>query len=148
MTSFSKEQRGVVEEAGLLSVTACAGSGKTETSIHRLAETRRRMGESRGRPALLSFSNVAVDTFRKGYVALLGPGSKAKVGTRVEIETMDGFFTMSFSDGVIPAGGSGSFFFSFDILGDINFKIDQIPIPEPSALGLLAVGALAFIRRR
>lgn len=63
MTALSDEQRAVVEApTGPLSVIACAGSGKTRTAVHRLVEMRRHLGEQRGHVALLSFSNVAVDT--------------------------------------------------------------------------------------
>ena len=50
-----------------MSVVACAGSGKTFTAVRRLAQMRRQLGDNRGRVALLSFSNVAVDTFRREY---------------------------------------------------------------------------------
>ena len=74
-----------------LSVIACAGSGKTVTAVQRLAEMRRQLGEYRGRVALLSFSNIAVDTFRRSYQALAQglPGGVAH--DRVEIDTLDGF---------------------------------------------------------
>jgi len=48
----------------------------------------------------------------------------------------------------VPDGGSASFFFSFDILGDFNFTITQTPIPEPTTLCMLTLGGLALIRRR
>jgi len=72
-------------------VIACAGSGKTATIVRRLAEVRRRLGHSRQHVALLSFSNVAVDTFREEYVRLTAemPG----LSSRVLISTMDAFVT-------------------------------------------------------
>jgi len=74
-----------------LSVIACAGSGKTATAIRRVVKMRKDLGDSRGRIALLSFSNVAVDTFREGYRAhsqTLPPGPARE---RVDIDTLDGF---------------------------------------------------------
>jgi len=94
MSGLSPEQQAVVDAPlAPLAVIACAGSGKTHTAVHRLLEVRRRLGDSRGRVALLSFSNVAVQTFRDSYqplaqTLLTGPGR-----LRVEIDTLDGFIT-------------------------------------------------------
>jgi hypothetical protein len=88
----SPEQLAVIE-AGLVGqrVIACAGSGKTATSVRRLAEVRRQMGASRQYVALLSYSNVAVDTFRREYAAL----AKGRPGlsSRVLVCTVDSFVT-------------------------------------------------------
>jgi superfamily I DNA/RNA helicase len=94
MTALSAEQQAVVDAPLTpLSVIACAGSGKTRTAVHRLVEVRKRMGDQRGRVALLSFSNVAVDTFRKHY-QVLAQELPAGVGrSRVEIDTIDAFIT-------------------------------------------------------
>lgn len=94
MNGLSDEQRTVVDAPiGPLSVIACAGSGKTRTAVHRLVELRRRLGEQRGRIALLSFSNVAVDTFRESY-RRLAQTLPADVGRdRVDIDTLDAFIT-------------------------------------------------------
>lgn len=75
-----------------LAVVACPGSGKTVTAVRRVAEVRRRLEEagSRGHVALLSFSNVAVDTFRDEYRALRGRDGDSD---RVVIQTMDSFIT-------------------------------------------------------
>ncbi len=94
MSALSSEQQAIVD-APLepLSVVACAGSGKTRTAVRRLIEVRRRLGVHRGRVALLSFSNVAVDTFRDSYQAL-AQDLPAEIGRdRVEIDTLDGFIT-------------------------------------------------------
>ncbi|WP_025804989.1 UvrD-helicase domain-containing protein [Pseudomonas chlororaphis] len=94
MKELSQEQRAIVDAPmAPLAVIACAGSGKTGTAVHRVVEMRRRLGEKRGRVALLSFSNVAVETFRKGYQSLaqlLPPGAGR---SRVDIDTLDGFIT-------------------------------------------------------
>lgn len=74
-------------------VTACAGSGKTRTAVLRLAEVRRLSSESRGIVALLSFSKVAVDTFKKEYASLARATGSARKASAVEIDTVDGFFT-------------------------------------------------------
>lgn len=89
MTDLSDEQKTIVElPLGPLAVTACAGSGKTKTAVHRLAEMRRRIANPHARLALLSFSNVAVDTFRREYVSIAGGNTEG-----VDIDTVDGFIT-------------------------------------------------------
>ncbi|MDP3753357.1 MAG: ATP-dependent helicase [Polaromonas sp.] len=94
MTGLSAEQQAIVD-APLqpLCVVACAGSGKTRTAVHRLADIRRRLGDHRGRVALLSFSNVAVDTFRSSYQFLAHKLPTGIGRDRVEIDTLDGFIT-------------------------------------------------------
>jgi superfamily I DNA/RNA helicase len=62
------EQRAAIEDS-LVSqaIVACAGSGKTMSAVRRVIEIRRRMKQRKGYVALLSYSNVAVDTFRVEY---------------------------------------------------------------------------------
>ena len=94
MTTLSDEQRAIVDApTGPLSVIACAGSGKTRTAVHRLVEMRRRLGEQRGRVALLSFSNVAVDTFRDNHRRLAQTLPATAGRNRVDIDTLDAFIT-------------------------------------------------------
>jgi superfamily I DNA/RNA helicase len=94
MKALSDEQRAVVDApTGPLSVIACAGSGKTRTAVHRLVEMRRRLGEQRVRVALLSFSNVAVDTFRDSYRQLAQTLPATAGRDRVDIDTLDAFIT-------------------------------------------------------
>lgn len=94
MIDLSPQQREIVD-APLkpMAVSACAGSGKTATAVRRVAAMRKRLEDNHGHIALLSFSNVAVDTFNKDYDALL----QAEAGTsrigRVEIATVDAFIT-------------------------------------------------------
>lgn len=76
-----------------MSVIACAGSGKTFTAVRRLAQMRRQIGNHRGRVALLSFSNVAVDTFRQEYQQLKRDAPGGPGQDRVDIDTMDSFIT-------------------------------------------------------
>lgn len=92
MTDLSAEQQTIIDAPlASLCVIACAGSGKTRTAVHRLAEIRRRLAGHRGRVALLSFSNIAVDTFRNGY-QVLAHQLPAGIGReRVEIDTLDAF---------------------------------------------------------
>ena len=94
MTELSTEQLAIIN-APLepMSVVACAGSGKTRTAVRRLAEIRKRLGDHRGRVVLLSFSNVAVDTFRQSYQSLVQELSAGAGRDRVEIDTLDGFIT-------------------------------------------------------
>lgn len=94
MSALTPEQQAVVDAPMVpLCVIACAGSGKTKTAVHRLVQMRRNLGDARGRVALLSFSNVAVDTFRKAYnnLAISLPSGAGR--SRVDIDTLDGFIT-------------------------------------------------------
>lgn len=88
----TKEQQAVLDaELVPLKVIACAGSGKTATAVRRLVEVRRRMGTSRGYAVLLSYSNVAVDTFRKEYIEVAA--NYEELSDRVLICTVDSFIT-------------------------------------------------------
>ncbi|HEM7880101.1 TPA: UvrD-helicase domain-containing protein [Burkholderia contaminans] len=94
MSGLTPEQQEVVDAPMVpLCVIACAGSGKTKTAVHRLVRMRRNLGEARGRVALLSFSNVAVDTFRKTYDDLASSLPSSAGRSRVDIDTLDGFIT-------------------------------------------------------
>ncbi|MGO7361622.1 poly-gamma-glutamate hydrolase family protein [Rhizobium leguminosarum] len=95
MTSISPQQQLVVDRpSGRLCVIACAGSGKTRTVVHRVVKLQEMLGGERGRIALLSFSNVAVDTFRHDYRAIQQKSAlAAQKQNRVEIATFDSFFT-------------------------------------------------------
>ena len=94
MIELSPQQREIVEAPFQpMAVSACAGSGKTATAVRRLAAMYKRLNDSHGHIALLSFSNTAVDTFNRDYNALL----QAEAGVRrtggVEIATVDAFIT-------------------------------------------------------
>lgn len=94
MEGLSPEQREVVElPLAPLAVTACAGSGKTLTAIHRLAAMRSAFEDDHGLIALLSFSNVAVETFRTGYHDLMRAIGGHRRSMAIEIDTVDGFIT-------------------------------------------------------
>ena len=94
MSGLTIEQQNVVDAPMVpLCVIACAGSGKTKTAVHRLVRMRRELGKARGRVALLSFSNVAVDTFRKAYDDLSSSLPSGAGRSRVDIDTLDGFIT-------------------------------------------------------
>lgn len=94
MTQASAEQLQIIDAPiAPMSVIACAGSGKTYTAVRRLAAMRRQLGSHRGRVALLSFSNVAVDTFRREYQNLVQSASAGTAHDHVEIDTLDGFIT-------------------------------------------------------
>ncbi len=70
-------------------VIACAGSGKTETAVARVAKICEELKATRSHVALLSFSNVAVNTFRDKFNAVRPrPGRN-----RVTIDTFDSFLT-------------------------------------------------------
>ena len=85
------EQTAIIgAELDSLAVVACPGSGKTATAVRRLAEVRRRLQPSRSYVALLSYSNVAVDTFRGEYQQLTG---RVVADDRVVIQTVDSFIT-------------------------------------------------------
>lgn len=85
----TEEQRAIIDaDLVSLAVVACPGSGKTTTAVRRLDEIRRRLTDSRGYVALLSYSNVAVDTFRDEYRMLTGRSGDED---RVVFHTMDSF---------------------------------------------------------
>ena len=91
---LSAEQQAIVDAPLVpLAVIACAGSGKTATAVHRLVAMRRLLADDRGRVALLSFSNVAVETFRRGYQVLAQKLPTGAGRSRVDIDTLDGFIT-------------------------------------------------------
>ncbi len=95
MTAGLSEQQKTIVGLPLepLSVTACAGSGKTKTAVHRLIEMRRLCDDPHGIVALLSFSNIAVETFKKDYYALMQGSGAGRRSFGVEIDTVDGFIT-------------------------------------------------------
>ncbi|BCT68775.1 ATP-dependent helicase [Nitrosospira sp. NRS527] len=89
---LTKEQEAIIgADLTPQCVIACPGSGKTATAVRRLVEIRRRLGDGRGYIALFSYSNIAVETFRREYRALTRtmPG----LSPRVLIETVDSFLT-------------------------------------------------------
>lgn len=94
MTRLSSEQEAIVAlPLKPIAVTACAGSGKTRTAVQRLAAMRRLHTDDRSLVALLSFSNVAVETFRNEYAAAIRADPGSRRDRAVEIDTMDGFIT-------------------------------------------------------
>jgi superfamily I DNA/RNA helicase len=94
MFNFSDEQLDIINAPlSSMSVVACAGSGKTQTAVERLAKVIREPNCGRSHIALLSFSNVAVNTFRSYYSSNLIPTSKDINNNRVTIDTFDGFIT-------------------------------------------------------
>ncbi|HQW80945.1 MAG TPA: ATP-dependent helicase [Pseudomonadota bacterium] len=94
MTHVSTEQLQIIgSPLAPMSVIACAGSGKTFTAVRRLAQMRRQLGNNRGRVALLSFSNVAVNTFKQEYRQLTLEAPVGSCHDRVEIDTLDSFIT-------------------------------------------------------
>ncbi|NTI16075.1 ATP-dependent helicase [Agrobacterium rhizogenes] len=90
---LSKAQEEIVElPAESFVVSACAGSGKTKTAVHRVAAMQNLLTDRVGRILLLSFSNVAVETFQREYGSLVSNGKRWK-GPIVEIDTVDSFLT-------------------------------------------------------
>lgn len=93
LEKLSKAQEAVVElPVEPFVVSACAGSGKTKTAVHRVAAMRGLLTDRVGRILLLSFSNVAVETFQREYGTLVKYGKRGH-GPSVEIDTLDGFLT-------------------------------------------------------
>lgn len=94
MGKLSVQQQAIVDAPlEYMSVVACAGSGKTKTAVQRLIKIREELDHSRSHIALLSFSNIAVDTFRKAYSGSLNSGANSAINNRVTIDTFDGFIT-------------------------------------------------------
>jgi len=91
---LSDQQKAIVD-APLepMSVVACAGSGKTKTAVQRLVKIREDLGHSRSHVALLSFSNIAVNTFREAYSENSILIANKATSNRVTIDTFDGFIT-------------------------------------------------------
>jgi len=93
MNTLSDEQQRIVDAPlAPMSVIACAGSGKTRTAVYRIIEICRKLGEHRGRVALLSFSNVAVGTFQVDFSRAI-KDVRSIHRHQVEIDTLDGFIT-------------------------------------------------------
>lgn len=94
MIDLSPQQREIVDSPlKSMAVSACAGSGKTATAVRRLAAMRKRLDDKHGHIALLSFSNVAVDTFNEDYNALMPEEAGARRKGGIEIATVDSFIT-------------------------------------------------------
>lgn len=151
---LTPEQQAIVDAPmAPLCVVACAGSGKTKTSVQRLVQMRRNLGNARGRVALLSFSNVAVDTFRKAY-EILARDLPAGVGReRVDIDTLDGFITscilrphghrtMGSLQAAYLVTGSESF------LDGFTFKTTSYPLPITELHVAFVAGNECFFCRR
>ncbi|EOX3944456.1 UvrD-helicase domain-containing protein [Vibrio alginolyticus] len=90
---LSKQQKDIVyAPLSPLSVIACAGSGKTTTAVHRLSQVRQLLNDERGYVTLLSFSNIAVDTFRREFLLHSSKlRNRHTYSDRVLIETVDSF---------------------------------------------------------
>lgn len=151
MTGLTPEQQAVVDAPLVpMCVIACAGSGKTKTAVHRLVRVRRDLGEARGRVALLSFSNVAVDTFRKSYEDLASSLPSSAGRSRVEIDTLDGFITtniirphghrtMQASRAAFLVTGSEAF------LDGFRFRTSSFPQPITALQLLIVNGTERFL---
>lgn len=72
-------------------IIACAGSGKTATAVRRMLHIRKQPGCDRGYVALFSYTNVAVETFRREYNLL--SSDVPDLSERVLISTVDSFIT-------------------------------------------------------
>lgn len=143
MSGLTTEQQNVVNAPMVpLCVIACAGSGKTKTAVHRLVRMRRNLGSARGRVALLSFSNVAVDTFREAYDDLASSLPSSAGRSRVDIDTLDGFITTHI---VRPHGHRtmksprAAFLVSGDEAFLENFKFRSSTFPQPIKALKLAI---------
>lgn len=68
-------------------------AGRLERQCTDSVQMRRSSADKHGLVALLSFSNVAVDTFRKDYSVLARSQSTVPHSLAVEIDTVDGFIT-------------------------------------------------------
>lgn len=132
---LSNEQLDIIDAPlGPIAVTACAGSGKTATAIRRLIAVRQKMQNCRGRVVLLSFSNVAVNTFNRGYAELASGLPDDANRKRVEVDTLDGFFTqhvlrphshrtMSAAQSAYLVSGSEPFLASFQYWPDEGWPL-------------------------
>ncbi|BAV74758.1 ATP-dependent DNA helicase [Pseudomonas chlororaphis subsp. aurantiaca] len=154
---LSDEQKAVINAPlQAMAVTACAGSGKTATAIRRLIAIREKLADHRGRVLLLSFSNVAVNTFNKGYAQLASGLPDNTNHKRVEVDTLDGFFTqhvlrphafrsMGASQAAYLVSGSEPFLNSFQYWK--NEEERPIPVKDLQ-VGVEAGKAVFFIDTR
>lgn len=95
MVNFSDEQQRIIDAPiKPCSVIACAGSGKTLTAVSRLHSLGRRLSNDRTHIALLSFTNVAIETFKNKYKELVSQENNVFLN-RVEISTLDSFFAQN-----------------------------------------------------
>ncbi|MNJ23735.1 putative ATP-dependent DNA helicase YjcD [compost metagenome] len=153
---LSDEQKAVIHAPlQAMAVTACAGSGKTATAIRRLIAIREKLADHRGRVLLLSFSNVAVNTFNKGYAQLASGLPDDANRKRVEVDTLDGFFTqhvlrphafrsMGASQAAYLVSGSEPFLNSFQYWRNEQEKERPIPLKDLQ-VGVEAGKAVFFI---
>ena len=72
-------------------VSAGAGSGKTETIVRRVIELQKKITEQGARIAVLSFTNIAVETFTKVHRELSAAESSGTLFAPVEFATLDSF---------------------------------------------------------
>lgn len=94
MTKLSDQQKDIIDAPLVaISVVACAGSGKTKTAVQRLIKIREKLDQPRSHVALLSFSNVAVNTFRDAYLKNTLTVLNGATNNRITIDTFDGFIT-------------------------------------------------------
>lgn len=91
MTPTEEQRTAIEDDLVSQAIVACAGSGKTMSAVRRVIEIRRRMKQKKGYVALLSYSNVAVDTFRAEYKRLAR--SYPGLSDRIVIATVDSFIT-------------------------------------------------------
>ncbi|GLO03210.1 DNA helicase [Pseudomonas putida] len=139
---LSDEQQAVINAPlQAMAITACAGSGKTATAIRRLIAIRDKLADHRGRVLLLSFSNVAVNTFNKGYAQLASGLPDNTNRKRVEVDTLDGFFTqhvlrphsfrsMGASQAAYLVSGSEPFLNNFQYWKNEQEKERPIPLKD------------------
>lgn len=94
MARLSKKQKAIVNSPlDSFSTQACAGSGKTRTAVARVQKIRELLGEKRTHVLLLSFSNVAVQTFKEAFSKQAGTQVGNQINNRITIETFDSFLT-------------------------------------------------------
>lgn len=72
-------------------VSAGAGSGKTETIVRRVIELQKKIPKKGARIAVLSFTNVAVSTFKKAHRELSVAQEPGILIAPVEFATLDSF---------------------------------------------------------
>ncbi len=91
---LSKRQKAIVcSPLKSFSTQACAGSGKTRTAVARVQKIRQLLGCRRTNVLLLSFSNVAVRTFKAEFAKQSDIQSIDRINNRTSIETFDSFLT-------------------------------------------------------
>lgn len=93
-----------------------------------------------------------IDLFRTAgfgpIMTLPGSVSSTRFASNMVTNFGSGDSSISYFNGAVVPGDTVTFMFTFNIPGDVSFRMLQTPIPTPGALALLGLGAAGLLRRR